>query len=718
MRIDAETSTQLTDETPGARRIGGAEGLTPQDKTQILDGQQQQLKAAILRLHKQPDEAAALLTAAEARLMVIRNGRVAATQWMRAQILGDLADIDEAADRMAEAEARQRTAVQLVETNYPGSSSLITAKGRLGAFYVRAGRSAEALVVFRAIVGSDVEAVSASPVLRRSLAAYFGLLVEQPDAAAAAGEMFQASQLLIRPGVAQTQAVLARELSGGSDEASRLFRQAVNLSREIERMRVEVSELRSSRAPAGTAGRTSGQAWHGSARAGRHPGRARRLSEVPGGREHFDRNERAPGLLRPGEAYYKMVIVGGRTFAMFITHDSARAFRVPLSASALNRAVDTIRGTISLEENGELVTLPFDVNEAHKLYDALFGPVSGDLGTVSNLIFEADGAMLRLPPNLLVMDQASVDAYQARAARPGDDGFDFRGVTWLGRDRDISTTVSARSFADLRRTAPSHATAQYIGFGQHKPTDAFFAPASSLRGGGADVADGCGWSFAAWSRPISAVELNAARQVITGENAGRADVVTGAAFSDDAIKARSDLDQYRIVHFATHGLLAPPRPECPARPSLMTSFGGAGSDGLLSFGEIFDMKLDADVIILSACDTAGRASLAANQEAGITSGGDFALDGLVRAFVGAGGRLVVASHWPVPDEYNATQRLISGLFEAPPGTGTAAALRASQRKLMDDPLTSHPFYWAAFAVVGDGTLPLIPPEPTRTAAVH
>jgi CHAT domain-containing protein len=375
-----------------------------------------------------------------------------------------------------------------------------------------------------------------------------------------------------------------------------------------------------------------------------------------------------------------------------------------------------IRGTISLEENGELVTLPFDVNEAHKLYDALFSPVAGDLAGVTHLVFEGDGAMLRLPPNLLVMDQASVDTYTARAARPGDDGFDFRGVAWLGRDRDISTTVSARSFADLRRTAPSHAAAQYIGFGQHKPTDAFFAPTNSLRGGGAS--DGCTWSYSAWSRPISATELNAARQVLSGENAGRADVVTGAAFTDEAIKARSDLDQYRIVHFATHGLLAPPRPECPARPSLMTSFGGADSDGLLSFGEIFDMKLDADVIILSACDTAGRASSAANREAGITSGGDFALDGLVRAFVGAGGRLVVASHWPVPDEYNATQRLISGLFEAPPGTGTAAALRASQRKLMDDPLTSHPFYWSAFAVVGDGNLPLIPTAPTQTAAVH
>ena len=53
--------------------------------------------------------------------------------------------------------------------------------------------------------------------------------------------------------------------------------------------------------------------------------------------------------------------------------------------------------------------------------------------------------------------------------------------------------------------------------------------------------------------------------------------------------------------------------------------------------EVFDLHLDADLVILSACDTAGKASLAATQQAGLATGGDVALDGLVRAFVGAGG---------------------------------------------------------------------------------
>ena len=138
----------------------------------------------------------------------------------------------------------------------------------------------------------------------------------------------------------------------------------------------------------------------------------------------------------------------------------------------------------------------------------------------------------------------------------------------------------------------------------------------------------------------------------------------------------------------------------------MTSFGGRGSDGLLSFREIFDLKLDADVVILSACDTAGTATARRSREAGITTGGNYALDGLVRAFVGAGARSVVASHWPVPDDFDATKRLIGGLLEAAPGQPIAGALANAQRGLMDDADTSHPFYWAAFIILGDGAKPM------------
>ena len=108
--------------------------------------------------------------------------------------------------------------------------------------------------------------------------------------------------------------------------------------------------------------------------------------------------------------------------------------------------------------------------------------------------------------------------------------------------------------------------------------------------------------------------------------------------------------------------------------------------------------------------------ICASREAGVATGGNYALDGLVRAFVGAGARSVIASHWPVPDEFDATKRLISGLLGARPGEPIAQALADAQAGLMDDPKTSHPFYWAAFIILGDGAKPLINTAPPRIAS--
>src|SRR3546814_12661222 len=92
------------------------------------------------------------------------------------------------------------------------------------------------------------------------------------------------------------------------------------------------------------------------------------------------------------------------------------------------------------------------------------------------------------------------------------------------------------------------------------------------------------------------------------------------------------------MHFATHGLVTAPRPDCPARPALMTSFGEGESDGLRTFREIYDLRNDADLVILSACDTPGQATVDTTQKAGVTTGGDHEQDGRVRASAGPGGR--------------------------------------------------------------------------------
>jgi CHAT domain-containing protein len=718
--IDRPIAGRLSAESPGASRLRGQEGLTQEDKAQILDGQALQLRGTILRLRQRDAEAVAPFNQALDQLVAIRGGRIAATLWLRAQILGELAGIAEGRGDRAEAERLHLAAVALLETNYPGSSALFSARAQLAGFYARTGRTEQALVLFREIVAANAERGDSSPGLKRALEPYFELLAARGEDPAAVADLFAASQILVRPGVAQTQAVLARELSGGSDESARLFRQSVNLTRDIERGRVELARLQGAEQP--TAATTARIAELSASLAGWQQDQVAtqaRLAQFPRYRA-VSNGSFALGdlqrLLRPGEAYYKMIIVGGQAYAVFATAGRARAFRIGAGPAELDRQVDALRATISIVERNQQLTYPFDLERAFALYQSLFAPVAGEIAAVTHLIFEPDGAMLRLPPNLLVMDRAGIEAYRTRAARPNEDGFDFTGVQWLGRDRDISTAVSARAFRDVRQAPPSRARAAYLGFGQNMPARGYYLPGGGTRGAGAAADAGCSWSLAAWNRPISAKELITAGAAASAGRSGQAQIVTGADFTDTGIISRPDLANYRILHFATHGLVTPPRPECPARPSLLTSFGGEGSDGLLSFGEIFDLRIDADLIILSACDTAAGAGASATAEAGLGGGGEFALDGLVRAFVGAGGRMVIASHWPVPDDFDATERLISGLFVAPPGTGTAGALRRAQRALMDDAATSHPYYWSGFAVVGDGAAPVIRPAGAALAA--
>jgi CHAT domain-containing protein len=503
----------------------------------------------------------------------------------------------------------------------------------------------------------------------------------------------------VRPGVADTQTQLSRQLSQGAGPAATLFRQATVLQREVERSRIGIATLRTAEQP--EEDKIAALAAELDRLEREQSAMQARLAEFPQYRALSTATlsiQDLRGALKPDESYLKIAVIGQAVYGVLITAADATAYKLPVSAAELDTRVDELRATISTVEDGQVVTYPFNLALARRLYVDLTGPVATKVAQAKALIFEPDGAMLRLPLALLPVDQASVDRYVARAARPQADKFDFSGVNWLGRNTRISTAVSARGFRDGRAAPPSSAQRPYLGFGENAP--AFTRVAMTRQ---ADDADPCQWPLSEWNKPISASELRTA-QAVLGQGS---EVVTGAAFTDETVIRRADLAQYRILHFATHGFVTAPRPECPARPALLTSFGAAQSDGLLTFKEIYDLHMDADLVLLSACDTAGRATVDATREAGVTTGGGSALDGLVRAFIGGGARSVLASHWPAPDEFRATERLVSSLFEVAPGTSIGGALQAGSVKLMDDPATSHPFYWAGFVLVGDGAQPMV-----------
>lgn len=710
--IDPSAAAEINSGAPLARQLGITENvsLTPPEKAAILDAQADQLRGTIQRLQGDTPGARTLLQRSLAQLGAIRDGRVTSITRLRAQTLGELSAVSEAEGKYGEAERLLRDAVALLQTEYPGSAAVHATRARLAAYLARRGQEAPAMALYRDIVARMTQDGTTTTGFENLLAPYFALLTKNiPAQPALVNDFFLASETLIRPGVADTQAILARELSAGSDEAARLFRQSVNLTRDVEQQRVEYARLASMDSPSSD-DRAKLAALQGSLKAleADQVATQAKLSQFPRYRALSTEALTLPDLqatLKPDEAYLKLAVVGNAVYGEFITAKDATAYRADTTARALDRDVTALRDTISVEENGQLLTYPFDVTLARKLFVQLMAPIQPRLAGVRHLIFEPDGGMLRIPANILVSEQAGVDRYMKRIAAPNADEFDMTGVAWLGRQVQVSTAVSARAFRDVRRAPPSRGKEQYLGFGQNAPVSAKVQFASSRSVSSAGAID-CDWPLDAWNRPIKATELRTAQSIIGKRGS---DVVTGSAFTDTAVMARGDLSDFRILHFATHGLVTAPRPECPARPALLTSFGGPTSDGLLTFKEIYDLRLDADLVILSACDTAGAATVEATREAGITSGGGSALDGLVRAFIGAGGRSVIASHWPAPDNFNATERLIGKLFSSPPGTTVAAALQNGQRALMDDPQTSHPYYWADFVVIGDGDQPVLKP---------
>ncbi len=182
------------------------------------------------------------------------------------------------------------------------------------------------------------------------------------------------------------------------------------------------------------------------------------------------------------------------------------------------------------------------------------------------------------------------------------------------------------------------------------------------------------------------------------------DIFDGKAANEGAVRSM-DLSGVKVIAFATHGLV-PGDLNGLTQPALALSapeVAGGGGDGLLTMGEILGLKLDADWVVLSACNTAS------GQGAGAE-----AISGLGRAFFYAGTRALLVSNWPV--ETTSAKALTTDIFRrqaADPGLGRAEALRQAMLALIDGPglvdgagqpvfSYAHPIFWAPFSLIGDG----------------
>jgi CHAT domain-containing protein len=150
------------------------------------------------------------------------------------------------------------------------------------------------------------------------------------------------------------------------------------------------------------------------------------------------------------------------------------------------------------------------------------------------------------------------------------------------------------------------------------------------------------------------------------------------------------LSQYRIVHFATHGILDSKHPELSGLVLSLVDEKGESQNGFLRLHDIFNLELPAELVVLSACQTG----------LGEEIWGE-GLVGLTRGFMYAGAKRLLVSLWSVDDE--ATSELISRFYKKmlQDGLQPTAALRATQREMLQDTPWKSPYYWAAFTLQGE-----------------
>jgi CHAT domain-containing protein len=359
----------------------------------------------------------------------------------------------------------------------------------------------------------------------------------------------------------------------------------------------------------------------------------------------------------------------------------------------------------------------FNVRLAGKVYRELLEPVSEGWKSAKNLLVIPDGPLGQLPLSVLVTKQSELEA------RPETYFAGYKKVPFLVKSHSVAVVPSVSSLIALRNLPSNRRERKsFVGIG-----DPFFSKQQAAEADKerkkVQIADNRvtvrGLPIRLRAAPklsgVSTADLallprlpDTADEVVGIARVSKADpekdVFLGRDASEGKVK-KLDLAKYRIIVFATHGLVAGDLDGLtePALALTSPAVTGEEGDGLLALGEILALKLDADWVVLSACNTAGAD--------GETSE---AMSGLARAFFYAGARALLVSNWPV--ETISAKKLTTDIFRRQadqPGLSRAQALRRSMVQLINGPgftdkngktlfSYAHPIFWAPFALVGDG----------------
>ena len=402
-----------------------------------------------------------------------------------------------------------------------------------------------------------------------------------------------------------------------------------------------------------------------------------------------------------GKILFNVVPLGKKDFKVTVAH--------------LRRALDPGPGTF-----GDIPD--FDLAQAHNLYTKLLKPVESGWKNAKDLIVVAPGPLGPLPFSVLTTAPVSLGPER------GELFANYRKLPWLIRKVSITRQPSVSSFVTLRALPEGDPGRKaFVGFG-----DPIYNPAQltrqeikkgeqttnlASRGGqlhvrGIRISEKGDLD----SKQISSIQLghlnrlpDTAEEIISiaraiGADPAR-DIFLGRRASEQAVKTM-DLSDRQVIAFASHALVPGDLDglDQPALALSAPSVTGGTEDGLLTMGEVLKLKLSADWLVLSACNTGAADGAGAE-----------AVSGLGRAFFYAGTRAMLVSMWPV--ETTSARKLTTEIFRYQTEDKTLSRARAHQKsmlKLIDDPglknnstgnivaSYAHPFFWAPFIIVGEG----------------
>jgi CHAT domain-containing protein len=573
---------------------------------------------------------------------------------------------------------------QVFERVVPGERPEAVNMLQQGDYLLRRGRTDEALTLFRKagqiLHRPGVVGVPSEDVLPWLDALRIKADKDPTNHLQLDAEMFEAAQLGMGSRTALDIAQATARLAAGDPKTGAAVRDYQDKQREFDTLQTERDVAVANRAPAERIFAIDARIE--AAQKSRDEAESVILAAAPRYVEWSEKpvawNE-VRDRLDAGEVLAFFFVSNRGSYGFLVRRDGIFTYPIPAARADIAALVKSLRDS-TIERPGGLPN--FDLAAAYRLYSALFGPAEKDLSAVSQLTVAATGDLLRFPLAALVTQPGVSVANR-----------DYRNVPWLLRRVGLSYSPSPRIFVNLRgQSAGVTGSRPFLGFGD-------FHPATQAQLAATFPPDRCRSDFDAL-RQLERLPDTRTEVVTIGQRlgAGPGDIVLGEAFTKARLM-KPDLASYRVILLATHALL-PDDLKCQAEPSILASVPPRlpnADPGLVRTGDIEKFKLDADLVVLSACSTAGPDARTGES-----------LSGLARAFFRGGARGLLVTHWTIASA--AAMPLMIGTFASGEIViGTAQALRQAQLQMIEkagsgsNPIElSFPNYWAAFVLIGDG----------------